>query len=318
MGLNLLLISLGVAGVVFLVWYFRSGRRILVLPGTVHLGIGQSASVTFTLQRKPARSATWGTPSDRSVALANAANLYSFPPPKSRNSTGGLVTVRLTGVAAGTSTLTASAGSGQPGRSYGPKSVDVIVHPGYDHAGHPHTDWEWVVSGTTGYYRLKGSNNKGYQCSEYTYSKLNWDSQNERPPYWCATGVCAQFVSTDVFEERMAAKGYVPSDPQGNPYSGTACGCGSGQTRNCAVIYFDTNSGAVFHVAAFDPVLCDWGGRLRNNAYINRFKNPQDYINITVDPSLRATTGMRFICKTGAAPDYISDEDLHAKARECR
>ena len=209
----------------------------------------------------------------------------------------------VTGVEVGNDTLSARVASGQPGRAYQSGPVPIIVHPGYDYAGHPPEAWEYVKDRDADTYVLIGSDQKRFVCFEYTLRKLTWDRNNPSPPQSGDAGCSEQNI-----EAELEGAGYALQP------DGAGCGCAAGQNKHCAVIYTDQN-GTIFHAAAFDPVLCDWGGKLSAGDGIARFKNAGDYIQ-SLSPDVRSTTRMKFYClqQGQRAPDYISDEELCRRA----
>ena len=71
----------------------------------------------------------------------------------------------------------------------------------------------------------------------------------------------------------------------------------------------------MFHVAAFDPDFCDWGGKLSSSGPIARFETPADYVK-SLDADVQADTVYECWCKAGAGPATpISDEDLSKGAK---
>lgn len=179
---------------------------------------------------------------------------------------------------------------------------------GYDKDKHPDPPWEWVprrqkhpAQGDDGgvdgdYWRLRDSADSSYNCTTYTVDKV----QGKAPD--------GTFIPTEEATDRLTGLGYTEMD-------GSRCGCEEGKIKNCTVVYRNKDaSKTVFHAAALDPRLCDWGGKLTGSAPIIRFKRPEDYL-MRYEKSERDNSEMVFYCKD-AETEYISDEDLARNAKK--
>jgi hypothetical protein len=169
----------------------------------------------------------------------------------------------------------------------------------YDPQRHPSPPWEWVDDpewgAGNGYWKLADSEGTpgqagphNFECVQYTLAKV----QGRRPHHSDPT-------ETSAAEAEFLRLGFQPVDCG-------RCGCGQGQCRQCVIIYYiDPQRQESFHVAAFDPVLCDWGGKLSALGPIVRFKNPEDY--------KKPQETMRCWCRE-SSDSYISDEEINKGA----
>ncbi len=163
----------------------------------------------------------------------------------------------------------------------------------------PLTDGNWV---------LPGSNDKGYNCTQYAVGKLTG-----KPPQ---RGDEDDTVGTDKIEAWLKKNGFLEEKAPSEK-----CGCKEGQTKTCAVLYFDKPpegespplSREPIHIAVFDPDLCDWGGKANAGSPIRRFCKPGDY---PTDPAERKRTEMKFYCRSKPLGENISDAELHKSANK--
>jgi hypothetical protein len=165
----------------------------------------------------------------------------------------------------------------------------------YDPAKHPDPPWQWTddprYGPNGGYWKLRGSDGgaadptgqHGYNCVQYTLAKI----QGRRPHP-------SDGDDFSTLPQRLALLGY-------QQINCAQCGCDQGQCKDCVVIY-STPTGGPFHAAVFDPVLCDWGGKLSGVGPVVRFQNVTDY----------AKPGEIMTCYCRNQPGtYISDEDVN-------
>ena len=165
--------------------------------------------------------------------------------------------------------------------------------------------WDKEEKGGVKFDVLKDSDKKKYNCGDYTDAKLSGKSPD-------SCGSEDHSVSVDKLKKKL------DKDPKYTAHKNddSKCGCGKGKSKNCAVMYYNKEDEAGFHWAAFDSKRCDWGGKLSSSGKIVRFKNPGDYIK-RFDKEEQKKTGMIFYCKD-EDPPYISDEDLHDGAKNCK
>ena len=176
----------------------------------------------------------------------------------------------------------------------------------YDPQHHPDPPWECKGNPPTGYYVLRESNRSSANCVQYLgYKLLGQSPQAGDTPPVTETGEIEQWLKDNGFTRR----GTVPCAGQ----APEICGCGEGQLTNCAVVYWDTDQKQVYHVAAFDPELCDWGGKLSGGSLIERYKDPGDYCRRREGSD---KVEMRFYCKDAPRPRQLSDSDFNTAARE--
>ena len=179
-----------------------------------------------------------------------------------------------------------------------------MTQPKYDIPGaQPHgPEWEWKPT-KGGYWELKGTNDKGYNCSEFAMAKIEG-----RPPRYGGDG--SQTTETDEIEQELKKKGFKEAGSSGK------CGSGPGKMSQCVVLYFSISDGKVskepYHVEVFDPIHGDWGGKGAAGLPIRHRKDPNEYPH---DPEERKKTKAVFFCKqVEPPPKPISDSDLHKGA----
>ena len=170
--------------------------------------------------------------------------------------------------------------------------------PGATH--HDPNEWEWIDLGQNGGYWVKrGTNDKGYNCTEYAMAKLFGD-----PAEWDVDE--SGTTETDEIEQELRNRGFT------EPVSADRCGCGDGKISSCAVLYFDNTGGQrgsePFHVEVFDRRHCDWGGKGGPGLPIRHRQNPGEF---PTDPESRRHTEMVFLCKDGTPGAYVSDAEIH-------
>jgi hypothetical protein len=179
---------------------------------------------------------------------------------------------------------------------------------GYEVAGakRQHTTPPWTWNEKKKRWELDDSDNPGgakpdhaYTCVQYTMAKL--------------AGIAPDRTKKEVEEQKdenaeqlLTAAGYKKSNC-------AQCGCQEGGLKDCAVVY-KSKDGTVFHVAAFDPDFCDWGGKLSSSGAIVRFEKPQDYVDALGEEERKDTT-VECWCKPGAGPKTITDEALNKGAK---
>ena len=180
----------------------------------------------------------------------------------------------------------------------------------YDRDKHPTPPWSWhddaEIGDGAGYWQLDDSaggetdddegDRRGFECVQYTYAKVQGRRPLRDDPHRAEE-------ASKVFEDL----GYARVDCG-------QCGCGDGRCKDCIVIY-SAGDGGAHHVAAFDPRLCDWGGKLHGSGPIVRFKRPQDFMRprqIGPDGTeTRPADTMACYCKRRETPGpYISDIEM--------
>jgi hypothetical protein len=153
---------------------------------------------------------------------------------------------------------------------------------------------------------LKESNRSNANCVQYLgYKLLGQAPQAGDTPPVTETTEIEQWLKDNGFTQRGSV-----------PCAGEApeiCGCGEGKLSNCAVVYWDKGQKQVYHVAAFDLELCDWGGKLSGGGKIVRFRDPGDYCRRREGSD---QVEMRFYCKDAPRPRQLSDPDFNTAARE--
>ena len=176
-------------------------------------------------------------------------------------------------------------------------------------AGHTDPPWKWKDDVAPGYYELEGSDRANYTCSEYLSHKLQGTTPDP--------DLIDRKLTPEETEDWLKSRHYAPRGV--TACEGAApdlCGCGPGKQTNCVVIYRDRDTKSVFHVAALDSRLCDWGGKLSATGKIVRFAEPGHYCS-RLDSDAAGKTEMLFYCKADAAP-YVSDDAIDRGARRRR
>ena len=171
-------------------------------------------------------------------------------------------------------------------------------------AHEPASAWEWDdQKAQGGQWILKGTNNKGYNCTEFAMAKLFG-----RRPKW--NGDPALTTEMSEIEQELRDRGFTEAP---GPES---CGCGHDKLKNCAVLYFakDENgqrAPAPFHVEVFDTRYCDWVGKANAGGFIRHRLRPEEF---PFDPALRADTVRLYLCGTDEEVEYYPDDQLHRDA----
>jgi hypothetical protein len=168
----------------------------------------------------------------------------------------------------------------------------------------PAEAWHWDNQGTQGgQWILTGTNDKGYNCTEYAKARLFG-----RRPKW--NGDPAETIELEEIEQELRDHGFT------EPPAPADCGCGQEQLKHCAVLYFAKDAtgrreAVPYHIEVFDPKYCDWAGKANAGGPIRHRLDPAEF---PFDPAARADTVRLYLCGPGAGVDYYPDEELHRDA----